>query len=327
MTTVLNWISRSLRMLGAIGTGEIAAGQEAKDALEAVNGLILGLPEIGLAPTLTEVIISADYTAGEDERIVNNGGYAVTLPTTIDDCGETRSPLNGARVVVVAAGVATTSIYLSNSGWETVSGLKLTDTAPLGPEVYTGLCGLLAVHLAPEYGVEPNATVVGFATGGRTQIADQFQREVEVTGPDEFSRMSDMGIGGDFYDSPIIALPATSGFTGPAPVNQVPVSILGTLGVNETLTGFVGTWSNGPISSYAWTWYRNGAPIGGAEASTYTTVEADAEQWLSVVVEATGPGGVTAKASVAVQIPAIPAEEEGGILDFSIDGNPLLAVI
>lgn len=201
MTTVLNWISRSLRMLGALATGEVAAGQEAKDALEAANGLILGLPEIGLAPTLTEVIITADYTAGEDERVVNDGGHTVTLPTTIDDCGEARSPRNGARVVVVAAGAATTSICLSNSGWETVSGLTLTDPAPLGPELYTGLCALLAVHLAPEYGVEPSAVVTSFAQGSRTQIADQFAREVEVCGPDEFAVMSDTGhrdVFGDF---------------------------------------------------------------------------------------------------------------------------------
>lgn len=193
MATVLDWVGRSLRMLGVLAAGQVPSGQKAADALEAANGLILGLPQIGYAPSLREVIITADYTAGEDERVVNGGGYVVTLPSTVDDCGDVRAPRNGARVVTVAAGAAVTSIYLSNSGWHQVSGLALTDPAPLGPELYTGLCAVLAVHLGPEFDQEPSPAVVSLAQAGLVSMAAQFWREVAVTGPEEFSRMSDMG--------------------------------------------------------------------------------------------------------------------------------------
>lgn len=198
MATVLDWIGRSMRMLGVLAAGQVPSGQKAADALEAANGLILGLPQIGYAPSLKEVIITADYAAGEDERVVNVGGHVVTPPCTIDDCGETRTPRNGARVVTVTNGAAITHIYLSNSGWQKVSGLALTDPAPLGPELYTGLCAVLAVHLGPEFDQEPSAAVVALAQAGLVSMAAQFWRDVAVTGPDEFSHMSDMGFSNTF---------------------------------------------------------------------------------------------------------------------------------
>jgi hypothetical protein len=197
MTTVNDWINRALRLAGALGGGIVATGQEAADGLEAANGLILGLPEIGAAAPLREVIITADYTAGEDERVVNSGGYVVTLPDTIQEGGATRTPRNGARVVVVTGDAAVTHLYLVNSGWHQVSGLAITDPAPLGPEFYTGLCAILAVHLAPEYDQTPSETVVALATAGRLAIASQFWKAVEVSAAPEFYVMSDMGFPGD----------------------------------------------------------------------------------------------------------------------------------
>lgn len=197
MTTVLDWISRSMRMLGVLAAGQVPDGQRGQDALEVANGLLLSLPEIGMAPTLTEVVITSDYTAGEDERIVNISGEDLTinLPETIDDCGEVRTPRNGARVVV-AGDTAITFVYLANSGWQQVSGLALTDPAPLGPELYTGLCAILAVHLSPEYDQEPSASVVALAQAGLTGISTQFWRSVDVGASPEFLIMSDAGYGG-----------------------------------------------------------------------------------------------------------------------------------
>lgn len=198
MTTVLDWIARSMRMLGVLTAGRVPDGKMAADALEAANGLILALPEVGNAPTLKEVIVSGDYEAGENERIVNTTGadITVTLPETIKDCGRERTPVNGARVVI-AGDAPITFIYLSNSGWHKVSGLTLNDAAPLGGELYTGLCAVLAVHLAPEYDVEPSATIVSLAQAGLLNLATQFWTEEDVTGPAEYVLMSDKGYGWD----------------------------------------------------------------------------------------------------------------------------------
>lgn len=189
-----------MRMIGALGAGVTPDGQEADDALEAANGLILGLPSVGSALDLREVIISGPYTAGEDERIVNPSDFAVTLPATLQDGGGVRTPRNGARVVDVRSTGAVTSIYLSSSGWERVSGLGLKDTAPLGPEHYTGLCALLAVHLAPDHDQTPNDTVVALATAGQLAIAAQFWRDVPVGAPLEYVARSEMGLPGDSAD-------------------------------------------------------------------------------------------------------------------------------
>ena len=196
MTTVLDWIGRSLRMLGVLPAGRVPSGQMAADALSVANGLIMGLPEIGMAPTLTEVVITADYTAGEDERVVNISGLdlTITLPETLTTNGQTRTPRNGARVVVTGNS-AITFIYLANSGWHQVSGLDLNSTAPLGPELYTGLCAVLAVHLGPEFDQEPSASVIALAQAGLVSIATQFWRSVEVSASPEFLISSDSGYG------------------------------------------------------------------------------------------------------------------------------------
>lgn len=195
--TVLDWISRSLRMLGVLRRGQVPSGTLAADALEAANGLILSLRQVGAAGNLKEVIVTANYTAGENERIVNNLGddLIVTLPETITDCGEVRVPRNGSRVVI-AGNEPVTFIYVASIGWQKVSGLELSDPAPLGPELYTGLCAVLAVHLGPDHDQEPSETVVALAQAGLVSIGAQFWREVSVPAGDEYVIGPDMGYSG-----------------------------------------------------------------------------------------------------------------------------------
>ncbi|HSK33087.1 MAG TPA: peptidoglycan-binding protein, partial [Propionicimonas sp.] len=69
----------------------------------------------------------------------------------------------------------------------------------------------------------------------------------------------------------------------PAPV------ISGTPQVTQTLTAAAGTWSPGSFT-LRYQWYRGGAPIAGAIASTYTLTPADAGAAVTVVVAGTRPG-------------------------------------
>lgn len=183
-------------MVGVLRAGQVPTGQTGADALEAANGLIMGLREVGQARDLREVIASANYTANEDELIVKTDeDVTVTLPRFITECGADRLPRNGARVVI-AGEQPVTWIYLKKVGWQKVSGLALTDPAPLGEEHFTGLSALLAVHLAPDFDQTPSETTVALAQDGRLALAAAFWREVDVPAAPEFTVMSDMGHGG-----------------------------------------------------------------------------------------------------------------------------------
>jgi hypothetical protein len=75
----------------------------------------------------------------------------------------------------------------------------------------------------------------------------------------------------------------------PLPVNTVRPTISGTLIVGSTLTSTTGTWTN--ATSYASEWNRDGSPIAGATAATYTLEPVDEGHLIAVNVTATGPGG------------------------------------
>ncbi len=76
-----------------------------------------------------------------------------------------------------------------------------------------------------------------------------------------------------------------------APVNTVAPAITGTNSVGSVLTCSTGTWTYLGDITYAYQWRRGGSPIGGATASTYTTVSADAGTALTCVVTATTSAG------------------------------------
>lgn len=63
-----------------------------------------------------------------------------------------------------------------NRTWNDISALKLTDEQPLGPDHDEGVAAILAIILAPEYGVEPANMVQAMADVGRTRISTQFRR-------------------------------------------------------------------------------------------------------------------------------------------------------
>jgi hypothetical protein len=73
------------------------------------------------------------------------------------------------------------------------------------------------------------------------------------------------------------------------PSNITLPSISGLLPVGSVLTTTNGTWSGSP--SYSYKWLRNGQPISGALASTYTTTTADAGQVIQSLVIALNLSG------------------------------------
>jgi hypothetical protein len=92
--------------------------------------------------------------------------------------------------------------------------------------------------------------------------------------------------------------------------NTTPPTVSGTAQVGGVLTTSDGTWSvcgPHPITSYTYQWLRNGAPIGGATAQSYTVADPDAGSNLSSQVTAYNDFGPSSPAtSNSVFIPAPP---------------------
>lgn len=172
MCTCQALIKRALRMLGELPSGREPPANEAAEAMEALQGLYRHLVSIGTLGRLRDVLISANYTAHENERVINTSGGAITitLPTTIDDRNDygsgTAAPYdygfvgcgNGVRAprdrsVVIKAG-PTPSVWLYDADlatWVEIDGLVLTDEAPFSQKLETGLAALLANHIVAEY--------------------------------------------------------------------------------------------------------------------------------------------------------------------------------
>lgn len=120
--------------------------------------------------------------------------------------------------------------------------------------------------------------------------------------------------------------PANSNAVGtvvePAPVNTVAPLVSGSAPVGSILSVTTGTWSNmgGYLPAFTYQWTRAGVNIGGATASSYTTVSADATHAVGCTVTATNTGGNASQASSNTITPTsssgavtVPAEGEWGL--------------
>lgn len=86
------------------------------------------------------------------------------------------------------------------------------------------------------------------------------------------------------------------------PSNIILPAISGTEKVGATLTATDGTWDGIPTPTFTYQWERSGTPISGATNSTYTLVEADEGETITIVVTATNSQGSTSAESAATGI-------------------------
>lgn len=170
MATCRQVIYSALRKIGAgVDEGNPAAKPyPAQIGLELLQSLYRESVASGLFGRLTDVTVSADYEAKENERIHNSSDddIEITLPATIVDAvtGETRVPINRA-VVQVSGDTPVTYIYshLIND-WIAIDDLTLNSEAPLSEQGVNGLACWLAVLLADDgFGATPSAETIRVA--------------------------------------------------------------------------------------------------------------------------------------------------------------------
>jgi hypothetical protein len=159
MTTCLDIITKAYAKARVRARGDDLDAEEASAGLVSLESLFAEMAAEGVFGRLTDVIVSADYTAGEQERIFNTDPdgdaavFTITLPKEITDADEdagVRPPRDLTLVQVVGSG-ATTRVY-SRGSWVALDSLTLAGTCPLAERGADGLACLLAAYIAEENG-------------------------------------------------------------------------------------------------------------------------------------------------------------------------------
>jgi hypothetical protein len=94
--------------------------------------------------------------------------------------------------------------------------------------------------------------------------------------------------------------------TSTPPVNTTPPVVSGTPAIGSALLCAPGLWAGKPAPTFSYQWLRDGAPIGGANATSYTVQSADAGNSISCQVTAKNAKGEKSATSAGVAILANP---------------------
>jgi hypothetical protein len=172
MTTVLDVIKRARRKLKVYDRAEELDTLDAEEGLESFKDFLKGLVATGALGKLTPVIISADYTAGENERIVNTSAtpWVITLPQVIEadltdpDSEDEDRPPRERAIVEIAGDNPVTWIYEARlGGWVSIQDLELTSEAPLSAAFGDELICRFALQIADENSAEPGPVTIASA--------------------------------------------------------------------------------------------------------------------------------------------------------------------
>lgn len=191
MTTLRTILTRAMRMTRARPVGDDPDGAEMTAALEEAQSMFLVFP----IRRLTSVLVEANYTAKENERVLNTSGGAVTvsLPETITTDGSERAVYNGA-IVEVSGTTVERYIYIAELGaWKDLTGLTLDSENPFGPTHDGDVAAMIAARIAgPVFQTETPQDVLALANAARTNIRNAFWQKYTPTFDRALLRMEDL---------------------------------------------------------------------------------------------------------------------------------------
>ena len=178
----LSIIKRALRRLGVLASGTEPTADEAADALECLQGILLRSIAEGALGTLTDVIATDDMVATENSRILLNDVLVdeISLPETVTENGTERPPRDSSVVVITDTFTdqTVTYIYDGDEGeWLSVETMTLTSKVPLSLRDIIGLSAYLAVEIADEYGQDVSETTAIAASRWHSTIGTNWSRQ------------------------------------------------------------------------------------------------------------------------------------------------------
>lgn len=177
MLTMRQLAVRALRRVGVVSEGQpTSQAYDTAVALETARDMYLSFIANGLFGPVTDVLVSADYTASENERVINTSedDITVTLPLTVTDDSSgtraTRAPEDRA-FVLVSGSEPHAHIYDADlADWRSIYDLTLDDSAPLSGRYATHLSSILAGRLCPDYGMTPDLVLTSLIQTGLASL-------------------------------------------------------------------------------------------------------------------------------------------------------------
>lgn len=104
---------------------------------------------------------------------------------------------------------------------------------------------------------------------------------------------------------PLVSAGIDAALVPKAPANTAAPVASGTPAVGQTLSCTQGIWTGSPAPTYSYAWLRDGAPIPGANATTYTVQGADQGNGVTCRVTATNRNGSAAATSNTLIVPVL----------------------
>ncbi len=187
MPTVADIITRALRKAGVYAAGETPSAEDMNDGLDELLNLYEQWGSNGMFGRLADVLTDSDYEAAPNERITVSGGAVITIPTSLDIDGDEAPPYDTAFVEVVDTDASTVTRYIYESGaWVEISGLSLTDEAPLAGKGRGGLSACLALTYAEEFGASVGPEVRRQAASFKTGLSMKYGSDANRSTPEYF---------------------------------------------------------------------------------------------------------------------------------------------
>jgi hypothetical protein len=177
-------INRSLRLAGGnVTEGTPAANDyEASVGKESAWAMYAGFISQGMFGPVEDVLVEADYTAEENQRIVNisDADVTITLPATITETvagNEITRPPEDRAFVLVAGPDPFIYIYdADQADWVSIYDLTLDSNAPLSQRYYGDLCTLLAYQLCSDLHLPPPVTLIPYIEPARAALRSKRPR-------------------------------------------------------------------------------------------------------------------------------------------------------
>jgi hypothetical protein len=187
MPTCQDIITRALRKARVYAAGETPSAEDMADGLEELQNLYEQWGSNGMFGRLADVYTNDDYEAAPNERITITDGGVVTIPDTVEDDGSDYPPYDTAFVEVIdVAGDSVERHIYENGAWTLISGLALSDEAPLASKGRSGLAACLALAYAEEFGAQIGPGVMRQAAAFKTGLSLKYGGDAQRTAPDYY---------------------------------------------------------------------------------------------------------------------------------------------